>query len=338
MNESVDVLVIGGGQAGLAASWRLAQAGIGHLVVDASARVGDSWRDRYDSLTLFTPRHLSDLPGMPLRGDAEGYATRLEFADYLQAYSERNALPISGSTRVVTLRQSERSFLARLDTGATVTARTVIVCTGAFQEPLVPTLASTFAASVTQLTAGSYRNPTSVPQGTVLVVGDGASGRDIAVDMATTHRVLLATGKPRRLFPARILGQSTWAWMDRIGLLSVTPGSPIGRAMQATDPFPDRGRSIRALRTLGIKVHPRLVEATGSTARFADGDAVQVNSVVWAVGYRNRHEWIEADTNADGLFFLGRPWQRNRASGLILGANRDSASIVEAAADRLTNR
>jgi putative flavoprotein involved in K+ transport len=338
MNESVDVLVIGGGQAGLAASWRLKEAGVGHLVVDASARVGDTWRNRYDSLTLFTPRHFSNLPGVPLAGDAEGYATRLEFADYLQAYAQRNSLPVWGSTRVVTLRQSDRSFLARLDTGATVAARTVIVCTGAFQEPLVPTLASTFASSVTQLTAGSYRNPTSVPRGTVLVVGDGASGRDIAVNLAATHRVLLATGKPRRLFPDRILGQSIWTWMDRVGLLSVSPDSPIGRAIQAADPFPDRGRSIRTLRTLGIQVHPRLVEAAGSMARFADGDAVQVSSVVWAVGYRNRHEWIEADTNADGLFFLGRPWLRNRASGLILGANRDSDSIVEGAADRLTNR
>lgn len=327
---SVDVLVIGGGQAGLAASWRLKQLGCLHLVVDASTAVGDSWRRRYDSLTLFTPRSLSALPGMQLTGDPDGYAGRVEFANYLERYSVTNELPVMSSKGVDRLRSGPEGFVASLDDGAEIQAHAVLVCTGAFQHPLVPELSSGFSSDVTQLHVGTYRNPTSVGTGAVLVIGDGASGRDIAVDLASTHPVILATGKARRLFPERILGQSTWTWMDRVGLLSTPGTSLIGRAMRSADPFPDRGRSIDRLRSVGVDVRPRLVDTDGQTALFAGGSRAEVDSVIWAIGYRDSDDWIDVPRDATGLYFLGRPWTPNRASGLILGANRDSEIVVEA--------
>ncbi|KFC70281.1 Potassium transporter (Trk family) [Devosia sp. LC5] len=251
MTAPVDVLVIGGGQAGLAASWRLGEAGVSHVVIDASQEVGDSWRRRYHSLTLFTPHSFSALPGLPVSGDPDGYASRIEFADYLAAYAGKHRLPVLSGTSVTRLVADPSGFAAELDGGTHVHARAVIVCTGAFQQPVVPQLSRAFADDMAQLTVGDCRNPMTAGPGTVLVVGDGASGRDIAVDLARTHKVVVATGKPRRLFPERILGQSTWTWMDRLGLLSASAGSPVGRIMQATDPFPDRGRSFRALRAAG---------------------------------------------------------------------------------------
>ena len=328
MEKNVDVLIVGGGQAGLAASYRLAQAGVSHLVVDASAKVGDSWRHRYHSLTLFTPRRLSSLPGVPLDGDPDGYAGRLEFADYLEHYCATNGLPVMSGTRVVQLRVDDAGFVAVLDGSTVVRSRAVLVCTGGFQQAIVPVVASRFGPEVVQLTMSTYRSPLSVGRGPVLVVGDGASGRDIAVELATTNEVLLATGKPRRLFPQRVFGISTWTLMDRAGLLSVSPRSPIGRIMQATDPFPDRGRSLAALRGQGVNIRSRLVGASDRTAIFADGSRAAVASVIWAVGYRNDDSWIEVPEGAPGLHFLGRPWQRNRASALILGARRDSKVVV----------
>ncbi|QYO75593.1 flavin-containing monooxygenase [Devosia salina] len=330
MTEQIDVLIVGGGQAGLAASYRLAQAGVSHPVVDASAKVGDSWRHRYHSLTLFTPRRLSSLPGLPLYGDPEAYAGRLEFADYLQSYAETNRLPLMSGTRVVRLEcDNAGAFVAELGNGATVRSQAVLVCTGGFQQAIIPEVASRFGSNVAQLTVSTYRSPQSIGTGPVLVVGDGASGRDIAVELAATHDVLLATGKPRRLFPQRVLGISTWMLMDRVGLLSVSSRSPIGRIMMATDPFPDRGRSLAALRGQGVNIRSRLVDASDRTAIFADGSRADVASVIWAVGYRNDDSWIEVPAGKPGLQFLGRPWQRNRASALILGADRDSKVVVK---------
>lgn len=330
MDQNVDVLIVGGGQAGSAASYRLAQAGVPHLVVDASAQVGDSWRHRYHSLTLFTPRRLSSLPGAPLDGDPEGYAGRLEFADYLERYCATHRLPVMSGTRVVRLRcDTAGAFVAELGNGATVRSQAALVCTGGFQQPIVPEVASRFGPGVAQLTMSTYRSPLSVKTGPVLVVGDGASGRDIAVELAATHAVLLATGKPRRLYPQRVLGISTWTLMDRVGLLSVSPRSPVGRIMQATDPFPDRGRSLAALRGQGVSIRSRLVHASGGTATFVDGSHAVVASVIWAVGYRNDDSWLEVPAGTSGLHFLGRPWQRNRASALILGADRDSKVVMD---------
>ncbi|WP_108462812.1 flavin-containing monooxygenase [Devosia naphthalenivorans] len=335
MTAPVDVLVIGGGQAGLAASWRLVEAGASHVVIDASQDVGDSWRRRYHSLTLFTPRSLSALPGLPVSGDPDGYASRIEFADYLAAYAGKHRLPVMSGTSVTRLVADPSGFAAELDGGTQVHARAVIVCTGPFQQSVVPQFSRAFADDIVQLTVGDDRNPMTAGPGTVLVVGDGASGRDIAVDLARTHKVVLATGKRRRLFPERILGQSTWTWMDRLGLLSASAGSPVGRIMQATDPFPNRGRSFRALRAVGVDIRPRLHGADGRIAIFADGSRAYVGAIIWATGYRNRDHWIEIDLGSPGLFFLGRPWQRNRASGLILGASRDSVPVAKAVLDHL---
>jgi putative flavoprotein involved in K+ transport len=331
MTTDVDVLVVGGGQAGLAASRRLSSAGRTHLVVDASARVGDSWRQRYDSLTLFTPRSLSSLPDQAMSGDPQGYASRDEFADYLESYADAFHLPVLSGTRVDNLSGSDGRLVASLSDGSEMTARSVIVCTGAFQDAMVPKLAGDFSSAVVQLTAASYRNPLSVPTGTVLVVGDGASGRDIAVDLSGSHEVLLATGKPRRLFPERVLGQSTWAWMDRLGLLATGPDTFMGRMMKAADPFPDRGRGLKALGKLGITVKPRLQQADGRSAIFQDGSRELVEVVVWAVGYTTHDSWNVVPAGTAGLHFLGRPWQRSRASGLILGAARESYDVVRVA-------
>lgn len=328
MTQRVEVLIVGGGQAGLAASWRLKQAGCSHLVVDASRVTGDSWRRRYHSLMLFTPRSLSALPGKALSGDQEGYASRLEFADYLERYAQSSALPVMNGTRVVRVATAPDGFSATLDNGAEVRARSVLVCTGAFQQAVVPELSSRFHPGMVQLTVANYRSVLSVSKGPVLVVGDGASGRDIAVDLVAKYPVILATGKRRRLFPQRVFGMSSWTWMDRLGLLRASPASPMGRLMRAADPFPDRGRSIPALRTRGIQVRPRLVDASGSTATFEDGTRSEIGSAIWAVGYRYDDAWIEIPHGTPGLYFLGRPWQRNRASGLILGAKRDSKAVV----------
>ncbi|MBA8879126.1 flavin-containing monooxygenase [Phyllobacterium myrsinacearum] len=340
----LDVLVIGGGQAGLAAGYHLKKTGVDFLIVEGGMQLGDSWRNRYDALTLFTPRAFSQLPGLELKGDPDGYAHRDEFADYLQNYARKLELPIRLGTPIVRLAKLDRSaFVARLANGSAITARRVIIAVGAFQRPKLPTEAYGFSSRVTQLTTSSYRNPMQVTDGPVLIIGDGASGRDIAADLATTHEVLLATGRQRRLLPETILGRNIWWWLEKFRFLQARPHSVIGRFMRKADPFPDRERSLGNLTRLGITIKPRLFSAAGQTAIFADETSTEISSVIWTTGYVDENSWIDiAGTKSDdgavlqyegvsplkGLFYVGRPWQRNRASALIMGAGPDAEFVV----------
>jgi putative flavoprotein involved in K+ transport len=339
------VLVIGAGQAGLATGYHLRESGLPFQIVDAASCVGDSWRNRYASLTLFTPRQFSALPGLLLAGNRELYPSRDEFADYLQSYAALFDLPIRLDSRVVRLvKEAAGSFEAQLQNGERIRATHVVIATGAFQKPIIPSIASEFAPSIVQFTGDSYRNPSQVPDGPVLVVGDGATGRDIAVELAAGHPTFLSVGKPRKLFPERILGKSVWWWLHWSGLMQASKESRLGRYMLKADPFPDRDRNLDSLARKGIRIMPRLTSAAGAIAQFSDGSATQVVSVVWAVGYRDHSWWVEIAGASDSsgsfvhtegvssvrnLFFVGRPWQRNRASALIMGAGPDAAAIVK---------
>lgn len=345
-----DALVIGAGQAGLAVSRHLRRLGATVTTVDAAERVGDVWRQRYDSLTLFTPRRFSALPGLVLPGKPAGYATAGEFADYLEQFAAKFELPVMLGDGVVALTSVDGGFAAELTSGRILIARAVILATGGFQLPVVPDIAARFDVTVQQLTAATYRRPGDIQGASVLVVGDGATGRDIAAELAGSHRATLATGKSRRLMPERVLGLSTWTWLKRLGLLAASAKSSVGRMMQRADPFPDRQRSLDALRHLGVSIAPRLISAAGRKAAFADGRAAEFDCVVWCVGYRDDSAWVRvADavdasgrllhTNGrspvDGLYLVGRPWQRNRASALIMGADADAEVVALNVAERL---
>lgn len=342
--RSIGVLVIGAGQAGLAAGYWLRTRGVDHLIVERAERIGDSWRNRWDSLTLFTPAAYSALPGLPLAGDPEAYPTKDAMADYLETYARHFDLPVRLATAVVRLDAHGGRFVATLSTGDKVIARSVIVAGGPFAVPAVPALAGGLAADVVQLTPNSYRDPTSTPPGTVLIVGDGATGRQIALELAATHRVLLATGRPRRAVPERILGRSIFWWLDRLGVMRVTRDSRLGRILRERDPFPGRHLALDRLAARGVLVRPRVRAIDGRRVTFADGLSDAVTALVWATGYRDdtgwvavpgaldeRGRWLESGglSPVSGLYFVGRSWQRTRGSALVLGVGEDARAIVD---------
>jgi putative flavoprotein involved in K+ transport len=336
--------VIGAGQAGLALGRQLRQRGLQFRLVERNARVGESWRQRFDSLTLFTPRAYSALPGMPMPGDPDGYPSKDEMADYLEAYAARFDLPVALGTGLASLEQHDGRFRAVTDRGDELIARAVVIATGAFQEPVVPAIAASLAPGVVQLTAASYRNPGDVPAGTVLVVGDGATGRQIALELSGSREVVLATGRPRRVSRDRILGRSVFWWMDRLGIVRLAPESRIGGRLKAADPFPGRHLALDRLRERGVTVAGRLGRAEGRTVAFASGERIEIDAVVWATGYRDRTDWVRIPGVADaagafahergvspvpGLFFIGRSWQTSRGSALVTGVGRDAAEIAD---------
>ena len=340
----LDVLIIGGGQAGLAMGYHLKETPFRYRIVEQHPRVGDSWRNRYASLVLFTPRSYSALPGLAVPGDPEGFPTKDEMADYLEAYAERFELPVAPGTGIVRLERADGGFRTTTEAGESIDSRAVVLATGAFQRPAIPPVSKLLSDEVTQLAPEDYRTPGQLAAGRVLVVGDGATGRQIALELTANHEVLLAAGRPRRVSPDRILGKSVFWWMDRLGVLRASRESRIGRYLRKADPFPGKGLELERLRERGVEVVGRVVQAEGKRVTLADGKTAEVDAIVWATGYRDDTGWVEIPEVKDArgnflhyrgisplpnLCFVGRSWQWTRGSALFAGVGEDAAYLTE---------
>jgi len=339
----VDVLIIGAGQAGLAVARALQAAGVQFCLYERHARIGDSWRRRFDSLTLFSSREMSSLPGLPQAGDPAGYPGRNEMGDYLERYAERLHAPLVTNQGIQRLTTGPYGFQGLTDAGAKVEARSVIVATGGFQRPRVPDFAQSLSGDVRQLDALSYHSPVAVPEKNVIVVGDGATGRQIALELAPNRRVTLATGARRYYGPQRILGKDFTWWGWQSGLITADKASPLGRIVRKFDATPGLHLCLFALRHANIRLAPRCVGADAGRLLFADGSRLQCDAVVWALGYQDETDWLDIDGAATphgfieergispipGLYYVGREWQNARASGLVCGVHRDSLKIAQ---------
>jgi putative flavoprotein involved in K+ transport len=333
-----DVAVVGAGQAGLAVGQALAAQERRFVILEAADSIGSAWRNRWDSLVLFTPRRYDALPGLAFPGERDGYPTRDEVAAYLERYAEQFELPVELSTQVRSLSQDTEGFVLDAN-GRAIRADAVVVATGPFQAPIVPEFAPGLAAEVFQAHSAGYRGPGDLPEGRVLVVGGGNTGFQIANELAGRREVHLAIGSRQTPLPQRLLGRDLFWWLTKLGLLSKTVDSRIGRRAQGRDTL--IGSSPRDLRRHGVVVRPRAVGADGRTVRFADGAELEIDAVIWATGYRPDHSWIKLPVHGGdgrprhrrgvsefrGLYFLGLSWQHTRGSAL-LGFVADDAAFI----------
>ena len=253
-----EVAVIGGGQAGLTMGYYLAQQGRRFIILERGDSVAPAWRERWDSLTLFTPRGYSALPGLPFPGDPDDYPTRDEVIAYLERYAEEFDLPIELNSNVRRLsREDDGRFVLELD-GRTITADQVVVATGPFQTPYVPKLADELDPDVWQAHSTGYRRPCDVPQGTVLVVGGGNTGFQIAKELSTTHEVVLSVGSRQKPLPQRVAGRDLFWWLTKTGLINKTVESRLGQRLKDRDTL--IGSSPRELtRRYGVELKPRAI-------------------------------------------------------------------------------
>jgi putative flavoprotein involved in K+ transport len=337
--ERREVIVIGGGQAGLAIGYFLAQQGRDFAILEAAEQPAAAWRERWESLKLFTPARYNALPGLDFPGDPDSYPRRDDVVAYLSDYVRYFELPVELGSRVRSLRKANAVYLIEVD-DRIYEAEQVAVATGPFQVPFVPAIARALDPGVVQLHSTAYRTPESIPAGPVLVVGGGNTGFQIAEELSGWREVHLSIGSRQTPLPQRLLGRDLFWYLDATGLIRTSTETRIGRRLAGRDTL--IGSSPRALRRRhGVQLHKRAIDARGSTVTFGDDTRLDVNSVVWATGFRLDHSWIDAPvfdddgrlvhrrgvTESPGLYFVGLSWQHTRGSAL-LGWVKDDAEFI----------
>jgi putative flavoprotein involved in K+ transport len=353
--ERIDTVVIGAGQAGLSVGYHLQRRGVPFVILDASDRVGDVWRRRWDSLRLFTPAKFTGLDGLPYGGPPNDFPTKDAFADYLERYARQFALPIRLGVRVDRVSRHGDGFL--IVAGATrIEARNVVVAMANYQRPRLPAFAGELSPQIVQVHSYEYRRPEQLQPGGVLVVGAGNSGAEIALEAAADHPTWLA-GPDVGHVPFRIDGLAARLLLVRLVLRVafhrvLTVATPIGRAVRPT--VLHRGGALvrvkpRDLVAAGVRRVGRVAGVRDGLPLLADGRTLDVANVVWCTGFHPGFSWIDLPVfgpdgdpqherglvaAAPGVYFVGLHFLYAASSTMIHGVGRDAARIAAAVASR----
>ena len=353
-NERIHTVVIGGGQAGLSTGYWLRQHGVPFVILEAAARLGDVWRSRWDSLRLFTPAEFDGLDGMPFPAPAGYFPTKDEMADYLEAYAARFELPVRLRARVTRVSRARGRFVVESEAGR-IEADNVVVAMASYQQPHVPDFATQLAPDIVQLHSAHYRRPDQLPRGSVLLVGAGNSGSEIAMELSRDRMVWMA-GRDVGQIPFRIggfLGRHLLTRLVLRGLFHriLTVATPIGRRVRAKV-LRGGGPLIRVRRAdldrRGVFLVPRVAGVEEGMPRLEDGRVIDVAGVVWCTGFRPGLSWLDLPVHGEhepqhergtvpdvpGLYFVGLHFLYAMSSTMIHGVGRDARRIAQTIATR----
>lgn len=359
--QHVETLIIGAGQAGLSTAYHLGRLGRECLIVDAADRIGDHWRGHYDSLKLYSPAKFDGLPGMAFPGDPWHFPGKDEVADFLEQYAVEMDLPVRMQTRVDRVVPRAGGGLTAHVGPARIECENLVVAAGTFGGgPRVPDIASSLDPGIQQLHSTSYKNPTQLQPGPVLVVGASHSGYDIAFELALERPTFLV-GPDRGNIPLEwdspvlrvAMPVIVFAWRHVL-----TRRTPMGRKeMQAV-----RHHGAPTVRVKPHHLAERGAEriehrVTGVSAAgmpmLDDGRVLDVANVIWATGFQQDFSWIEAPITGEdgwpreyrgvaddvpGLFFCGLSFQYAFSSMVLPGVGRDAAFIARTIDHRIATR
>ncbi len=349
--ECFDVIVIGGGQAGLSVGHHLAKSGLRFVILDGSARIGDSWRKRWDSLRLFTPARFNGLSGMRFPGHPDYFPTKDEMGDFLESYARDFELPVRSGTWVKRVHRRDGRYVVTTPDGE-LEADQLVVAMAGYQKRRVPGFAKELRSDIVQIHSSDYKRPSQLREGGVLVVGAGNSGAEIAMELSKQHRVWMS-GRDVGQIPFRIGGLLGRLLLVRLVLRVIfhrviTIRTPIGRRLrpQVTGMGGPRIRTHRAdLRARGVECVPRTAGVEDGLPRLADGRVLDVANVVWCTGFDSGLSWLDLPVldergnprhvggiveGQPGLYFIGRHFLYALSSAMVHGVGRDAQRIVRA--------
>lgn len=340
-NERFDTIVIGGGQAGLAVGYYLAQQGREFVIVDAGERVGQAWDERWESLRLFSPAHFTKLPGMRFPAARSYLPSKQDMADYLRTYARRFTLPVRLRWRVDRLTRDQDGYLI-CSASRRLRAQTVVIATGPARRPWMPDVSEGLDPGIVSVHSVDYRSSKQVREGRVLIVGAGNSGAEIAMDLAPTHQVVLAGRDTGRLPIA--FGGVVYRIMNRL----FTVNTPWGRRFAAGVSSGKGTPLVRVHRDelahAGVELASRLAGVVGGHPQLDDGRLLDVSTVIWCTGYRPDYSWISlpgfgqsdqpahrggAVINQPGLYVIGLPFLSRMASSLVGGVGADARHVAD---------
>jgi len=358
VRERYDVVVIGGGQAGLSVGYYLRKRGLRFLILDGSARVGDAWRKRWDSLRLFTPAKFDGIAGMKFPAPPNSFPTKDEMADYLESYVARFQLPVRLNSRVDRLYKRDGAFVVKAG-DVEIEADRVVIAMANYQRRRVPAFARELRADIVQMHSLDYKNPDQLREGPVLIVGAGNSGAEIAKELSGTHEIVVA-GPSTGEAPFDMDSVAARAFLARFLLRVVfhrvlTVKTPMGR--KARPRIMKRGTPLirvkgKELAALGVGRAARVVGVRDGLPLLEDGRVLDVANVIWSTGFDPGFSWIDREdlpvmgddgepihdrgvaTGAPGLYFVGLHFLSAMSSSMIHGVGRDAKRIVDAIAAR----
>ena len=347
--ERIETVVIGGGQAGLAVGHHLRRLDRPFVILDAAERTGDSWRNRWDSLVLFTPARYNGLPGMRFPAPSNSFVTKDQMADFLEEYARHFELPIRRRTRVNRLTRRGQNYAVHTD-DTIYEVDNIVVAMANYQKSRIPGFSSELDARVVQLHASEYKGPDQVAPGSVLIVGLGNSGADIGLELARTHHTYVS-GVETATVPFRIesfLGNRIGIRMVRfLGQYVLNGSTPIGRTAKQKL-LRKAGPLVRVkpqdLTAAGVERVGRIVDVQDGRPRTQDGSILDVDNVIWCTGYRPGFEWIQLPAldsetgyprhergvaiDHPGLFFVGLHFLHAATSATVTGVSRDAKHVT----------
>jgi putative flavoprotein involved in K+ transport len=336
------VIVVGGGQSGLAAGWALREFGLRALILEASDRTVGSWPRYYDSLRMFSPVEFSSMPGLPFPGAPGHYPHRDEVADYLEAYADGLGVEIQTNTRVEMIHEDGRQFVVCTADGRSLHASGIVAATGSFANPYRPTIAGERDFAGQLLHVAEYRSPVPYAGQRLVVVGAGDSAVQVASDLASVARVTLATRKPIRFIPQRLRGKDVHYWYRETGFDALPPEwlTKITGGTVVTD----SGGYEEELAQGRFDRRPMFDRLDGDRVVWSDGQSEPVDTIILATGYRPSLEYLRELGALDehgapihvggisathlGLVYLGLEFQRSFASNTLRGVSQDALAVM----------
>ncbi|MEP6574263.1 MAG: FAD-dependent oxidoreductase, partial [Gemmatimonadota bacterium] len=344
--ESIGTIIIGGGQAGLSVGYHLARRGLPFVILEANPRIGDTWRQRWDSLRLFSPARYDGIPGMPFPAPVHNFPTKDEMGDYLESYAAHFALPVRTGVRVDRVSRLGDRYV--VSAGAQrFEADQVVIAMSNFQERRIPAFASEIAPDIVQIHSLDYRNPSQLRDGGVLLVGAGNSGSEIALEVARAGHATLMSGRNTGAVPFRISSLPARLFLIPIVFRLVfhrilTVDTPIGR--KARPKIISQGGPLirvreKELAKAGVERVPRTEGARNGKPVLADGRVLDVTNVIWCTGFHPGFSWIDLPVfdargeplhqrglveSEPGLFFVGLHFLYAMSSAMVHGVGRDA--------------